>query len=222
MRKIFIDCGANVGQSIDLFINNWEDAKSYEIFSFEANKDFEEILNKKRDEYNREGYIISTNVPVAVWDKETEDELSIFGGLESAIVSDKNEDEIGSSVVALSPSFYARKDFKPSSIRLSTWIKENFSKPDYLILKMDIEGSEYRVIRDMHLEGSLSFVSEFYYEWHGPKKGFSFKDDMEMLDILAEHKVTPYHWNGNWDKMRKNKVTKEMIENFYKRKGFKT
>ena len=40
MKKVFIDCGANKGQSIDLFVNSWDDAKEYEIHSFEANKDF--------------------------------------------------------------------------------------------------------------------------------------------------------------------------------------
>jgi len=216
VEKFFIDCGANTGQSIDLFINNWEDSKDYKIYSFEANKDFNVELNQKRYYYNKEGYSVSINVPVAVWDKETENELSLFGGGECAVVSDEKTATLGPSTIIEST-----RDFKPKSIRLSTWIKENLLESDYLVLKMDIEGSEYRIIKDMDQEGSLSFVNEFYYEWHGPKKGFSFQDDINTLDILIKNDITPYHWNGNWDKMKKEEVTKEKIENWYKNKGFK-
>ena len=43
MKKVFIDCGANLGQSIELFIETWDNPKDYEIHCFEANQDFEAV-----------------------------------------------------------------------------------------------------------------------------------------------------------------------------------
>jgi hypothetical protein len=44
VRKIFIDCGANEGQSINSFLKEFPDSKEFEIFSFEATKN-KEILS---------------------------------------------------------------------------------------------------------------------------------------------------------------------------------
>lgn len=41
MNKIFIDCGANVGQSVHSFMREWNDWEEYQIHSFEANPSLE-------------------------------------------------------------------------------------------------------------------------------------------------------------------------------------
>ena len=38
MRKVFIDGGANVGQSIEAFCNHYPNAEEFEIHSFEASQ----------------------------------------------------------------------------------------------------------------------------------------------------------------------------------------
>ena len=35
-RKIFIDAGANIGQSVNNFMKYWKDWEEYEIYSFEC------------------------------------------------------------------------------------------------------------------------------------------------------------------------------------------
>lgn len=218
MKKAFIDCGANRGQSIDLFIDGWKNSIDYEIHSFEANKDFEEKLNSRVDKYRSRGHSISAYVPVAAWDKETEEELSIFGAGESGVVSDRNEAQLHRSVV-----LREARDFKPSSIRLSSWIKEKFSPNDYIILKLDVEGSEYRLIKDLDKTGVLKYLNLFFYEWHGPKKGFSYKDDIEALETLQRNDIKPFVWNGNNpESLDMKEVNKELIDNWYERRGFKT
>ena len=37
MRKIFLDCGAYNGCSVELFTKMYDDYEEYEVFSFEAN-----------------------------------------------------------------------------------------------------------------------------------------------------------------------------------------
>jgi len=237
VRKIFIDCGANRGQSIDLFIKSWPDSKEYEIFSFEANKDFEQKLEKEKKFWDNEGYNVNINVPVAVWDKDTDGELNLFGEDEHAVVTDKPSLKRTGLDPRLIPadSGEARwlvaynviedpplREFKPKSIRLSTWILNNFSKDDYIVLKLDVEGSEYRIIEDLKSEKAFGHINEFYYEFHGPKKGFTYKDDIKALNTIRQHGITPYSWNGNVSDFKKKEVHEIIILDWYNRKGFET
>ena len=210
MNKVFIDCGANRGQSIDLFIKAWDSPKDYQIHCFEANQDFEEKLVSKKRFYS--DFNININVPIAVWDRDTEGELNFYGSGEAGAAVDEFTPTTGSS-------FMSRlRDFKPKSISLANWILNKFSREDYIVLKLDIEGAEYRVIKDLKNKNVLNYINEFFYEWHGPKKGYTFEDDINALTTLEEAGLTPKHWNGNTKKVDTKPVNKERIKNWYERK----
>ena len=212
MRKVFIDCGANKGQSIDLFINSWDDAKEYEIYCFEANKDFKEELESKKEFYISKGYNLEINVPVAVWDRETENELGFYGFEESGVVSEADLSRWTQGQTA--------RGFVPSSVRLATWISKNFVSSDHIVLKLDVEGSEYRLVEDLQATNTLMYINEFFYEWHGPKKGFTFQDDMKLFNTLKLQGITPYTWNGNHSTLSRTPVDESRIQRWYDRKGF--
>ena len=38
-RKVFIDCGANVGDTIELFLRNFQNSHLYELYAFEPISD---------------------------------------------------------------------------------------------------------------------------------------------------------------------------------------
>lgn len=213
MKKVFIDCGANLGQSIELFIKTWDNPKDYEIHCFEANQDFQKELNFKKQLYP--DFNININTPVAVWDKDTEGELSFYGTLESGVVADESTPTKGSSFIS------RLRGFKPKSISLANWILNNFSREDYIVLKLDVEGAEYRIIQDFKNKNVLNYINEFFYEWHGPKKGYTFKDDMNALTTLEEAGLTPKLWNGNWEEMQAKVIDKNRIKKWYERKRFK-
>ena len=46
-------------------------------------------------------------------------------------------------------------------LRISEWIKENFSTEDYIILKLDVEGSEYEVIPDLLKTGAIEYINSY-------------------------------------------------------------
>ena len=45
-------------------------------------------------------------------------------------------------------------------------IKENFSKDDYIVVKMDIEGSEFSVLDGLIRENMIEYINEIYVEFH--------------------------------------------------------
>ena len=51
-------------------------------------------------------------------------------------------------------------------IDFSKWIKDNFSKEDYIFVKMDIEGSEYKILPKMIEDGTMSYIDTLVIEWH--------------------------------------------------------
>ena len=165
MKKIFIDCGANIGQSISLFARKWKDADEYEVHSFEPNPRLKEsILNSasknklKNFHYHNE----------AIFNIDGETSFYVGG----------TTHDIGSSLEK-GKSIKVRETIKVKTIDLSRWIVENFDKDDYIVLKIDIEGSEYKVMKCLFETKSIEYVNEIYLELHLENK---VKIDIELRD----------------------------------------
>jgi len=73
---------------------------------------------------------------------------------------------------------------------LSSWLKESFTEDDYIILKLDIEGAEYRVLNKIIEDGNIGLINEFWGEWHDMKIS-----DPKTLEISK--KVYKYLENNN-------------------------
>ena len=62
-------------------------------------------------------------------------------------------------------------DFHPETVDVecidfSQWVKDNFSPEDHIVMKMDIEGSEFAVLPKMVNDGTLSWMNGIVIEWH--------------------------------------------------------
>lgn len=172
MKKIFIDCGANNGCSVKMFVENFEDSREYEIYSFECSDVFYKELIHNVSALNLKSFHPTKK---AVWISNCKKR---FTGWE---LSDKQNIDDGGGV---------------DTVDISQFIIDNFSKEDFIIMKMDIEGAEYKVIEKMHRDGSLSYINKFYGELHGPKKGFTEKDNINLLNQLADFGLKLYNWDA--------------------------
>ena len=146
MRKIFIDGGAHNGESIDVFRDEWDDHEEYEIHSFEPNEDMWGFLEKKNVILHKE----------ALWDKDCEKEFF------------KGEFSEGSTLMKkkVTGKVDYNHPFLVKCIRLSSWIRNNFSEDDYIVLKLDIEGAEYAVFEDMFATDTMKYINELCGELH--------------------------------------------------------
>ena len=169
MRKVFIDCGGHRGQSI-----GW--AKAYtdcnEFHSFEPNselwRNFDTNLHKE-----------------AVW---------IYDGEVDFFVAEK----VGGSTIVQGKKT-ANVDYdhpvRVPCIDLGKWIKNTFNKEDYIILKLNIEGAEYEVLRSMVNDGSIEYIDKLYAELHY-KKLANFVGDEDDIVALVEPYVKIRNWNA--------------------------
>ena len=172
MRKIFIDCGANDGCSLRMFSKVFEDYKEFSVYSFECSDEF---YGKMVPSGNGIGFKEFHPLKKAVW---ISDGKKKYNGWQLENTS-KSDD--GSGVEA---------------IDISQFILDNFSKDDYIIFKIDIEGAEYRVIDKMFRDGTLSYINEFYGELHGPKKGYTIHDNNVLLEQLNSFDLVMYNWDA--------------------------
>lgn len=169
MRKIFLDCGGNIGQSIDFFKKSSLYSSDFTIYSFEP-------LSKCNKKYRDRKDIVFSDK--AVWINDTEMDFYIgktHGGIGSTLKKEK---------------FSCKPDFKhPIKVKcfdFSQWIKDNFTKEDCIILKMDIEGAEYDVLEKMIADNSISYIKKIFIEFHYQKMHMDSKRHFDLVEKLEK------------------------------------
>jgi FkbM family methyltransferase len=150
MNKYFIDCGAHCGESILMARHKFDPYIT--TISFEPIPYFASEL-KKIYKGNENTHIVNA----AVWINDDIKKFYISTEITdgSSLLGEKINDVKDESIYIDIPC-----------VDLSTWIKNNFTEDDYVILKLDIEGAEYEVLNKMIDDGSIKLVNELWGEWH--------------------------------------------------------
>ena len=175
-RKIFLDLGANNGCSVDLFLKSFADSKDYEIHSFECNPSMLTAYKSKYPNFKIYDYAVSTFYGEA--------SFRVGANLSSTLRSDKTT------------GMFNSKEIKVNCIDISDFIIKNFNKDDYIILKMDIEGSEYDILPKMLEDGLFDgYINTLYGEWHlGKLKNISTQFHNNLVKKLQEKGFTMKLW----------------------------
>ncbi len=164
MKNIFLDCGTHLCEGMIEFFNNGIIDNTFEIHTFEANPacNIEERIKQiplNITPYNK-----------AVW---IEDGFVYFNQehhqkYKTGSPTDGFSDIDGwaSSVDGIGFNYpgYEEK-IKIPSINFSKFVSE-LPKESNIICKMDIEGSEFSVLRYMIEEGTITRIKEIYIEFH--------------------------------------------------------
>lgn len=147
--KIFLDCGAHDGCSVTKFRKLYDKKQKYKIYSFEPEPQFAKFFIDTPKH---------TFINKAVWISD--------GFLDYYRSNEKLR--VGSTLIKEKKSGKIDKQhpIKVETIDFSKWILENLNEDDYIILKMDIEGAEYKVLPKMFEDGSFAYINELWIEWH--------------------------------------------------------
>jgi len=168
-RKAFLNCGANKGNDILLFREEF--GNDYEIFAFEPEPRCFEYLNKF-DNINHISSAISTQ------DGKTsfyEGEYTVSGTLRN----DKK-------------TFMSGRSYEVNTIDFSRWLRENFLPDDEVICLFNIEGGEYDILPRLFADGSANLIDKFYIEFHLNRLRDITEEDHKKLV-----KQTIDHWGDN-------------------------
>ena len=173
---MFVDLGANDGASLTHIIERGNlDIPQTEAYLFEPNPKFKTGLHA----------LIETSelpfgavLPAVAWDRNA---VTTFFVQEKPVSTshDVRYDAEGSSVFERNPDSWAESKrpknmtFVPiqvCAVDFAEWLVRSFSTAQNVVVKMDIEGSEFEVLRKiLDTPTALSRISKLYVEWHGFK-----------------------------------------------------
>jgi FkbM family methyltransferase len=179
-KKVFIDCGANAGQSIDNFIKQWNDWSEYDILSFEPNP----ALHEKFKKYSKHENIKFFPVATWIYDGDIDFYLSTQHTYGSSVLNTK----VGNLTTPI----------QIKCVDLDKIIRQ-YSIDDYIILKIDIEGGEYELLEFLLSKNTFEYINVLYIEFHTHKVQKTKEDDKILLNALASYpnlKVISDSWNG--------------------------
>ena len=138
LKSLIIDCGSNIGVSVLYFKKNFPEST---VIAFEPDNHNFEILSLNVASYKLKGVELNNT---AVWIEDTYLNFSNDNSMSSKIENDNK-----------SPS-----NSKVKAIRLYDLITQQVD-----LLKIDIEGAEYKILVD--IESKLHLIRNIFFEYHG-------------------------------------------------------
>jgi len=189
MSNVLLDLGTHYGQGLREFIDRFGVDASWRVYTFEANPvTFEKFL---KDYAIQTPYVEACNAAVS----------DHFGTISVNIETPPNEDDTGqgSSIIPLEQwdpwgngtsgtHFHLQREVP--CFDFSRFIAENFSKDDNIIVKMDIEGSEFDVLEKMIADGTIEYLNHISVEWHA--RYFTNKEETEAREKKLIKKLKRY------------------------------
>jgi len=146
-RKVFIDLGTRNGDSTKMFLSKYPNASQFEIHMFECDPAFEEDLKKIQQGKNNIFYHRQ-----AAWIEETDMTFGLAGGGSSLLQTQLNDKQSNFIVV--------------KAIDFIAWLHSNFSMDDFLLVKMDIEGAEFKIISKLIETENYKLIDTLLLECH--------------------------------------------------------
>lgn len=164
MSNIFLDLGTHYGQGLRDFISEFDMNEEWIIHSFEANPITYDIFLKEY--HHLTPWVVAKNMAVS----------DHFGKINLNIETPEGEGDVGmgSSTISLEKwnpwNGRIKQNFKKTvevdCFDLSDYISKLCNSKDRIIIKMDIEGSEYDVLERLIETNVVSMIEHLSVEWH--------------------------------------------------------
>lgn len=198
-RHIYIDMGARDYESSigSWFMNHYpKQGKVFEIFAIEADKSFQS------------GYANHSDVhflPYAAWIRN---ESLIFG------INNNERGGMGrihrstaGSVAASNLQGFERQDhhFLVPGFDFAHWLRKMALPDDYVVLKMDVEGTEFQLLPHLFSTGAVCLIDELFLECHynrwqrccperTSKFSSTYDDCLALFHSLRRNGVLVHQW----------------------------
>jgi FkbM family methyltransferase len=179
MKKIFIDGGARLGESIDIIKNEFSKYHDFEFYLFEPNNQYRNNLENLQKNNTKVKFIEG-----ALWDKNGKSDFfisnDIWGDVGSTLHIEKKE----------------KLDIK-NALKVTTYdiidVIGWFSEDDYIVLKLDVEGSEYDIINRLIASNNIFKIKEYLVEWHD-----HFYDDVNKNKNYFINEIKKHSKYNDW------------------------
>lgn len=158
-RYAYVDVGARgYGSSIGSWFKKQypKQNKTFEVFAIEADKTFHEQYKLKKR---------VTLLPYAAWVRNETLSFEINGDPGEKVK------EKGRGMGRIQPAKSADGGFNGEVDQIqgfdfANWLKNTFSEKDFVVMKMDVEGTEFDLIPRLFETGAICLIDEIFLECH--------------------------------------------------------
>lgn len=174
MRRIFIDLGAHIGESVKFFRKHHPQGNEFEVFCFEP---LPANIEKLKELDN------VTIIPKAAATYNSS--RSFYTGLpESGSLSDKKR----------TGGLDGKTRIIVQTIDFTDWFYGILSRcpVSEIWLKMNIEGVEYDIIEKMYDRELIQFVHKWFVQWHYAKIELPKHKHDEIKHMIPQDKLFPW------------------------------
>lgn len=170
--KVYIDCGAYTGDSVDCDF----------LFNFKADKKIAIEANERMIPFvEKEGFDEVINA--AVW--IINDVVTFY--------QDQSTQPLGSTIKG-SKTTGIFKPVQVNAIDFSEFIQKY--KDDEVLIKMDIEGAEFDVLRKMIDDGTINIPKKLFVEFHPNKvPEYTTTDKLDLINEIKTLGVDIMEWH---------------------------
>lgn len=183
--KLFIDIGAWNGASAEFFLKTHPQAKEFDIISFECDRRNIETFKKKK--------LPVTLIEKAAWVHDGT--ITFYPGMGStkaggSVYSSKTTGGVNNKI-----------HYEVECVDIAKYLDA-----DYIIMKLNCEGSEYEIIPYLYDMGLLHKINKFYVQWHWDKIGLSKAAHDQVAGMIYWHP-----WNAQFNQTKfKNEFLKTL------------
>ncbi|MFJ5078714.1 FkbM family methyltransferase [Streptomyces sp. NPDC088553] len=184
MRKIFVDCGANLGIVLKRFMHELPD---HDFYAFEPNPTLLPSITANVEQAQHAGLVEVS--PSAVWTEDGTIDLFLGHHESSTVMPDKR----------VPPMYDQQIDYSSPvavpAVDFSAWLRRTATPGDHVVVKMDIEGAEYPVLRKLLADGTIGLVSVLYVEWHHDRFPAMSQAEHDEVAAAVSARVDVRHWD---------------------------
>ncbi|KAG2450928.1 hypothetical protein HYH02_004201 [Chlamydomonas schloesseri] len=200
-RNVYVDLGARGGESVRLFYETFPNAKAFESFAFEADKKFtQEPYMQIAKQFGVHVNFISA----AAWVTDTDNLVfGVYDHASSLFKTSYNnlQGEEGSG---------NKNVERIKGVDLGRFLKDTFTQDDFVIVKMDVELSEFPLILHLVKTGSIHNIDVLLLECHSHELTSLDQEVTEdtcrsLMEYVSWFGVDIVRWNtghipGDWSR----------------------
>jgi FkbM family methyltransferase len=204
-RHVYVDVGArSYGSSIGSWFRKQypKQNRTFEVFAVEADPAFHAEYAAKRG---------VTLLPYAAWVRNETLAFVINDGPTAGNKADGRKAS-GRGMGRIRPAAGGTAEGLSRQVRrvpafdLAEWMRRTFSEQDYVVMKMDVEGTEFELIPRMIDTGAICLVDELFLECHynrwqrccpgerSPKYQNTYGECLELFTSLRNRGVLVHQW----------------------------
>jgi len=204
VRKIFIDCGTNLGDGLKHFNNRYNFSPEWEFFLFEPNPHLKSFIEENIVAANPQARmtfvnraVCGTNCPETMtfsMQKTPEHPDAPVGGGSTLLDSKEFKEEELENYETVTVQTVRLSNVINSIMRPHIYEQNGcavYNKGEcMLVVKLDVEGAEYDIIQDLLDTGAAWAISDLHIEFHSRRfKESKIQDEIRLVGELFQRGV---------------------------------